>query len=234
MNDNIQLDKYDNDFFALQSSNDQKKNAANVISKLVLDLYGGVESVIDVGCGIGVWPTAFQNHGVPLVHGVDGSYVTKDLRLLEDANFIERELRKPIVIDRTYDLACSLEVAEHLPPERARSFVEDLTKLAPVVLFSAAIPDQGGDNHVNEMWQHHWARLFAEFNYKAVDYIRPIVWSMTELQVCYRQNTLLYVHEDILNTHEGFRVARDKTNDEMLPLVHPRTLVRLKKKWTGG
>ena len=50
---------------------------------------------------------------------------------------------------------------EHLPPERAGSFVEDLTKLAPWCCFRT-IPGQGGDNHVNEMWQHHWARLFAK------------------------------------------------------------------------
>ena len=102
----------------------------------------------------------------------------KDLRLLGEANFIERDLSQRITIDSKYDLACCLEVAEHLPPERAGSFVEDLTKLAPVVLFSAAIPGQGGDNHVNEMWQHHWARLFAKNGFRAVDYVRPMIWSM--------------------------------------------------------
>jgi len=37
-----------------------------------------------------------------------------------------------------------------------------LVKAAPVVLFSAAIPLQGGTEHVNEQWQSYWAKLFAE------------------------------------------------------------------------
>ena len=58
---------------------------------------------------------AFLEHGVPLVHGVDGSYVEKDLRLLGEANFIERDLSQRITIDSKYDLACCLEVAEFAP-----------------------------------------------------------------------------------------------------------------------
>ncbi len=231
MNKEIQLEKYDESFFQLQSVNEKKKNAALVISKLVIEMCDNINSVVDIGCGIGVWPTAFSNHGVTTAHGVDGNYISKDYLLLKGANFYERDLRERISLDRTYDLACSLEVAEHLPPSRALTFVQDLTQLAPVVLFSAAIPGQGGENHVNEMWQHHWARLFNTFNFKAVDFIRPIVWSMTELQVCYRQNTILYVHESVLEKNAKLKQAEENTNEAMLPLVHPRTLVRLQKQW---
>ena len=45
---------------------------------------------------------------------------------------------------RTYDLAICVEYAEHLPEARAASFIGDLTKLAPAIAFSAAIPGQGG------------------------------------------------------------------------------------------
>ena len=68
-------------------------------------------------------------------------HVKKDLRLLGEANFIERDLSQRITIDSKYDLACCLEVAEHRSPN-VLVLVEDLTKLAPVVLFSAAIPGQ--------------------------------------------------------------------------------------------
>lgn len=234
MSEEIQLEKYDNEFFKLQSNNDKKHRAASVISKIALDYCPNVKSVVDVGCGIGVWPNAFKQRKVPTVHGVDGGYVSKDYLLLDETAFIEHDLRDTLTLNRTYDLACSLEVAEHLPPSRARSFVEDLTKLAPVVLFSAAIPGQGGENHINEMWQHHWARLFVEFNYTVIDCIRPIVWSMTDMQVCYRQNTLMYAHESVLTENEKLRIAAENTNEAMLPLVHPRTLVRLEKQWKSN
>ena len=163
------------------------------------------------------------------MHGVDGSYVGKTCGSWA-ANFIERDLSQRITIDSKYDLACCLEVAEHLPPERAGSFVEDLTKLAPVVLFSAAIPGQGGDNHVNEMWQHHWARLFAKNGFRAVDYVRPMIWSMVELQTCYRQNILLYVHDDILKSHPVSSLLV-KNKRQHARARAPRTLFRLEKKW---
>lgn len=231
MDKEIQLEKYDRSFFQLQSVNEKKRNAAHTISKIVLDICENINSVVDVGCGIGVWPNAFAEHGVSVAHGVDGNYIGKEMLLLNKESFYEQDLREPLRLSRRYDLACSLEVAEHLPPSRALSFVEDLTKLAPIVLFSAAIPGQGGANHVNEMWQHHWARLFNQFNFKTVDHIRPIVWSMEDLQVCYRQNTLLYVHESVLETNSRLKEAQKKTTEAMLPLVHPRTLVRLQKEW---
>lgn len=60
-----------------------------------------------------------------------------------------------MTFNRRFDLAMTIEVAEHLTPVRADSFVEDLTRLSDVVLFSAAIPAQGGINHVNEQWQSY-------------------------------------------------------------------------------
>jgi hypothetical protein len=231
MSDEIQFDKYDDKFFKGQINNQKKKNASEIISKLVIDMCGDINSVVDIGCGVGTWPRAFMDKGIKTVHAVDGDYINKDLMLIPAENFYQRDLREPIILERQYDLACSLEVAEHLPLTRAKSFVEDLTKLAPIVLFSAAIPDQGGDNHINEMWQHHWARLFSQFDYQAIDFIRPIIWSNTEIQVCYRQNTILYVHDSVIQRHKALKKARELTNEDMLPLVHPRTLVRLKKKW---
>jgi hypothetical protein len=61
---------------------------------------------------------------------------------------------------RTFDLAICLEVAEHLPPEAAEGFIDSLTRLAPVVLFSAAITFQVGNQHLNGQWPDYWATLF--------------------------------------------------------------------------
>ena len=64
----------------------------------------------------------------------------------------QRDLAQPLQIDRRFDLALSLEVAEHLPPECGSEFVQTLTDLSSVILFSAAIPFQGGTDHLNEQW----------------------------------------------------------------------------------
>ena len=70
-----------------------------------------------------------------------------------------------------------LEVAEHIPPECADIFVESLTwGLAPVIMFSAAVPGQGGTLHLNEQWPAYWASKFAQHGYVLIDCLRPQLW----------------------------------------------------------
>lgn len=93
-----------------------------------------------------------------------------------------------------------LETAEHLPPERADSFVEDLVKLAPVVVFSAAIPGQGGTDHLNEQWPEYWAQRFRKLSYVVVDTLRMRFWSNEAMSAMYAQNSILYVRKDVYDS----------------------------------
>ena len=101
----------------------------------------GARSVVDVGCGTGAWSRACRELGVPEVVGVDGAYVPAEHRVHPTA-FIERDLAEPLDLGRSFGLAICVDVAEDLPPERAPGLVADLTGLAPVVLFAAAVPGQ--------------------------------------------------------------------------------------------
>jgi hypothetical protein len=62
---------------------------------------------------------------------------------------------------------------------------------APVVLFSAAIPGQGGYGHVNEQWPGYWARMFDECGYGVSDALRWAIWNDERVEPWYRQNLLL-------------------------------------------
>jgi glycosyltransferase involved in cell wall biosynthesis len=105
-------------------------------------------SVIDVGGGLGEW-----NNGNPDYWCID--YRVKPERLLIPADhFIECNLNQNIIHPtRKYDLCLCLEVGEHLNPDRAEALVEMLCSLSDHILFSAAIPKQGGVHHINEQWQ---------------------------------------------------------------------------------
>jgi hypothetical protein len=179
-----------------------------------------VRSVCDVGCGVGTWLRAFHEAGVQEVVGFDGHYVNKNLLEIPSSAFHEADLRQPLRLDRTFDLAVSIEVAEHLPESRGASFVEDLTRLAPLVLFSAAIPRQGGTAHINEQWQSYWARLFAQLDFVTCDVLRPIIWNNAEVARWYRQNIFLFCRRDFLPEVPGLT----GTEDSSLPLsvVHPQ------------
>jgi hypothetical protein len=112
-------------------------------------------------------------------------------------------------------------VAEHLPIERARSFIGELTSRSQLVLFSAAIPFQGGVGHVNEQWQSYWAGLFAERGYRTVDVIRPMVWTNRDVSWWYAQNIILYVTPERLAELPALSSACSELPRLPLDIVHP-------------
>jgi hypothetical protein len=212
---------YDRDFYQVQKSGSYR--SAGIIVPLVLELLP-VRSVCDVGCGVGTWLRRWREHGVEDILGIDGDYVDRDQLMIPAANFLSADLRLPVRGGRRFDLVTSMEVAEHLPQERAESFVADLTALAPVILFSAAIPGQGGTDHINERWQDYWAGLFNQAGFATFDVLRPRIWNNAAVEFWYRQNTLLFCHRDAVAAYSALTAAASVTS---LRLVHP-DLLRMK------
>lgn len=76
--------------------------------------------MVDVGCGVGAWLRASKSLGVDEVLGFDGDHIPGDLLEIEQTEFRAADLSKPLPhVGRRLDLAISVEVAKHLPPERA-------------------------------------------------------------------------------------------------------------------
>ena len=151
-------------------------------------------SVADIGCGTGTWLAAALADGATDAFGIEGDWVTP--AMLDDPRivFAPQDLEQSFALPRV-DLALSLEVAEHLSPARAAGFVADLVALAPAILFSAAIPGQGGVGHLNEQWQSYWAALFARHGYQPFDLLRPQIWTDEAIPAWYRQNAVLYLDQ---------------------------------------
>jgi SAM-dependent methyltransferase len=167
-------------------------SSAQQIVPFLMGLFGP-RRIVDVGCGAGAWLSAFMEHGADYVIGVDGAYVNRDLLAIPKTSFIAHDLTKPFTTDEKFDLAVSLEVGEHLPASSAQPYVDSLVNLAPIVLFSAAIPGQSGVAHINEQWPHYWADLFSKSGYVVVDALRPRYWHDESIEPWYRQNALFFV-----------------------------------------
>jgi hypothetical protein len=133
------------------------------------------------------------------------------------------DLEQPITEDDQFDLAICLEVAARLSAGRAESLVDDLCRLSQRVLFSAAIPGQGGKGHVNEQWQTYWAHLFARKGYVPLDIVRPRIWDNSAIKFWYKQNTLLFCSK------ESAEASEMVSGLPLLDLVHPELLARNKK-----
>ena len=211
---------YDSKFFKEQQGAMQM---AGVILPVV-EKYVHPKSVVDIGCGIGSWIAMWKKLFGAKVCGIDGDYVDHTQLLIDEEEFYPANLEGGWTesLDKKFDLVESLEVAEHLSPSRADSFVEDLTKLGDVILFSAAIVGQGGTNHVNEQMQSYWAKKFLRLGYVGVDCIRPKVWDSAYLPPWRKQNTIIYVDSKKLYHYpELQKYYLDHGENVIYDLVHP-------------
>ena len=177
------------------------------------------QSVIDVGCGIGAWLSVFREHGIETILGLDGEYVDRLQLLVPRSCFRVADLAQPVTLHERFDLAVSLEVAEHLPLSSANGFVESLCRLAPVVLFSAALPGQGGTCHLNEQWPDYWRQLFAKQNFRMFDPFRPLIWHDERIALYYRQNMFLFIHAGLIKTDSTFIKLPEIRDDNGLMLI---------------
>lgn len=137
------MNLYNDDFYIVRD--EETRNAANTVLSIVSQIFS-INSMVDVGCGVGTWLNEFHKikKGQCNIVGIDGNYVNRELLTIEKDRFLPMDLESQIELSEKFDLAISLEVAEHLSIGRAEGFVNDLTKLSPVILFSAAFPNQGG------------------------------------------------------------------------------------------
>jgi SAM-dependent methyltransferase len=209
------LEAYTPQFYEWLST--RSLQSARVIVPLLLR-YFEVTSVVDIGCGIGTWLKAFVENNVSDVTGVDGPHIDKAMLMIDKEAFLTLDLCGPLTIGRRYDVAVSLEVAEHLPEQRAASFLKDLTYAAPVVLFSAAVPGQPGIEHVNPQWQDYWRAIFGNYGYMALDIVRPAIWGRADIDYWYQQNTIVYCHNTIITSRPDLHCISEKIS---LNLVHP-------------
>lgn len=196
------------------------RSSAGVVVPLVMERVQP-HSVVDFGCGLGVWLEEFSHHGIDDYVGVDGDWVPGDALLFPADRFVAARLDKPIDLGRMFDLAVALEVGEHLPEHRADRFVRNVVKHARCVLFSAAIPHQGGTDHVNEQWPDYWAERFARHGYAVVDGIRPLIWGNPDVLPFYRQNIVMFATPDLIEARPLLALDRERTVEAQLSVVHP-------------
>jgi hypothetical protein len=215
---------YTKDFY--ESLYQSTLNSAQAIVPLLIDLLSP-RSVIDVGCGNGIWLREFYNRDVKDILGLDGDYIPESLLLIDKSNFMSCDLEHPPALNRDFDLAICLEVAEHLSPRISRKFVNYLVNLSQVVLFSSAIPFQGGANHINLQWQKYWADIFMSLNYFHITTLRARIWDEPVIADYYKQNIVLYVKENVIKSSPRLKAEYEISKYIPLSIVHPEHYISI-------
>lgn len=204
---------YDEKFYL---TNQKDIKSAHIILKYILERLKP-KSVVDFGCGSGTWLSEVSKLGISEFIGIDGDYVNKKWLLFDSKKFKSSDLTKEIKLDKKFDLAISLEVAEHIDEKYSDVYLSNIVSSSDIILFSAAIPNQGGTNHINEQYPRYWINKFNLLGYDCLDVLRSIFWDNDNIAFWYRQNIMLFVKNDISND------IRKKFKQINMPtdLVHP-------------
>lgn len=195
--------------------------SAAVVVPLVISWLGPV-SVVDFGSGTGAWLEAFVKAGVKDIRGLEaGAPAPSQLRIPVEA--VSRvDLEEPVDLGRRFDLAVSVEVAEHLPAQSGQVLVASLARHSDAVLFSAAVPGQGGTHHINEQWPTYWAEQFAGHGFGCFDVLRERVWDNSDVAWWYQQNLLIFARGESRARLEAFGLTASAPRR----LVHPDVLTQ--------
>jgi 2-polyprenyl-3-methyl-5-hydroxy-6-metoxy-1,4-benzoquinol methylase len=143
-------------------------------------------SVIDVGCGVGIYLKEFEKLGVE-IFGLDGAAEAVKNSLVGDKISLF-DLREPLELKRRFDLCLCIEAAEHLEKQYSERLIDSLSSLAPVIFFTAATPGQAplSYGHVNEQRHSFWIKLFA-----ARDFIYDPILSR-EIQLAMKKEKVVW------------------------------------------
>ncbi len=152
---------------------------------------------------------------------MEGPWLDANHLVIEKDEFEHADLTKPLEFKVKFDLAITLEVSEHVIKNKADVFLDNLTKASDVVLFSAALPNQGGVDHVNEQWPTYWIEKFLQRGFKVYDIIRPAVWNNEEVKLWYKQNALLFVKDGIV-----IESLKNYKANGMYDVVHPQMFLK--------
>ena len=164
---------YDSHYFESTVEGPAVDSAETISQSILNDL--GPNTVVDVGCGTGALLEALRTRGCQ-VFGLE--YSTAALQYCKERELDVQKFdleSENLVEDRTFDVAISMEVGEHLPEKTADRYVDLITRLSNVIVFTAATPGQGGDDHVNEQPHSYWISKFQSLGF-AYDESLSIRW----------------------------------------------------------
>lgn len=182
--------------------------------------------VLDVGCGLGTWLRVAKDLGAKEVLGIDGNKPDEQLIVIDKADFLLYDLNNEIDLKTKFDLSLCLEVAEHLPESSSENLIKTLVKNSDIILFSAAIPGQDGQNHVNEQWPEYWNEKFKSYGFSAYDALRLKFWDNKKVEWWYRQNMIIYSRKDLKNVFGS-------ASTTVSSLVHPSLFENKKEEITS-
>jgi SAM-dependent methyltransferase len=135
--------------------------AAPGVMQTFAHLFPNARAYVDIGAGTGAFAAHAKGLGLSAVayeYSALGRFVAK--RQGVEVRRLDLRERRVIASERPFDLAYCFEVAEHLDAALGDELIRFCAAQAPIVVFTAAPPGQGGTGHKNEQPQSYWISRF--------------------------------------------------------------------------
>lgn len=157
---------YPKEYFSLTHFKDEERWAYK-INNVIFSIFKP-KSVVDFGCGKGIFLKYFYNKGLRIL-GYEGSRSAIAMSVVPKKLIKQVDLRYFVPKPKNkFDLVISFEVAEHLEKEFAGVFTGNITSYSKRIVFSACPPGQNeeGPLHPNEQHIKYWDRLFNFYGFE--------------------------------------------------------------------
>ena len=127
-----------------------------------------IESIVDFGCGLGTFLDGCLKSGAKKVMGFEYGYeLAKKYISPTVASFIQYGNVMEKIDCGKFDCAMSIEVAEHILPDKSDMFIQNLVDAGDkYIILTAAHPGQGGLWHINERPKQFWGDSIEKCGFK--------------------------------------------------------------------
>ncbi len=132
--------------------------------------------------------------------GLEGSLTARNLLLVPQSLVTTHDLRTPYTTTKKFDVAVSIEVAEHIEPEHADTYLNTLTKLSDTIYLTAAPPGQAGTGHFNCQPQEYWKQKLSS---KGYSYCPTITEQLKQQQKISTMKNGSYLHKNLMVFKRG-------------------------------
>ena len=152
-----------------------------------------ITSMIDVGCGVGGQVIKGNELGLKAL-GIDGDFTVSRSSNIEV--LIHDYTKGKINLDKTFDLAWSVEFLEHVEEKYMENYMNTFQKCKYVICTYST--HHKGHHHVNVKDQNYWINKFKEYDFDYDEFLSEQIKNSSTMRKGFLKKRGLFLINNLL------------------------------------